>query len=130
MLHRFVLLQRFFSIWSDFVKIHSIRIHIVGSIASDITSSLKEVFSNRNIVTISSTNMLYTIFNGFWELWWGLYMIDVLGVSPIIIGFLATIQNTSRILFQLPGGMLADRIGRKKVIVYGTALRVIAPAFL
>jgi MFS family permease len=112
------------------VKIHSIRIHIVASIASDITSSLKEVFSNRNIVTISSTNMLYTIFNGFWELWWGLYMIDVLGVSPIIIGFLATIQNTSRILFQLPGGMLADRIGRKKVIVYGTALRVIAPAFL
>lgn len=57
-------------------------------------------------------------------------MVDVLGVSPIIIGLLATIQNTSRILFQLPGGMLADRIGRKKVIVYGTALRVIAPLFL
>jgi MFS family permease len=102
----------------------------VASIASEISTSLKEVFSNRNIVAISSTNMLYTIFNGFWELWWGLYMIDVLGVSPIIIGLLATIQNTSRILFQLPGGMLADRIGRKKVIVYGTALRVIAPLFL
>ena len=111
-------------------EIHSIRINIVASITSDITSSLKEVFSNRNIVAISSTNMLYTIFNGFWELWWGLYMVDVLNVSPIIIGFLATIQNTSRILFQLPGGMLADRIGRKKVIVYGTALRVVAPIFL
>lgn len=74
--------------------------------------------------------MLYTIFNGFWELWWGLYLVEVLGVSAIIVGFLATIQNTSRILFQLPGGMLADRIGRKKVIVYGTALRVISPVFL
>ena len=74
--------------------------------------------------------MLYTIFNGFWELWWVLYLTDILGVSPIIVGFLATIQNTSRILFQLPGGMLADRIGRKRVIVYGTALRVIAPIFL
>lgn len=74
--------------------------------------------------------MLYTIFNGFWELWWVIYLSDVLGVSPIIVGFLATIQNTSRILFQLPGGMLADRIGRKRVIVYGTALRVIAPVFL
>jgi MFS family permease len=102
----------------------------VPSIASDVTSTLKEVFSNRNIVAISSTNMLYTIFNGFWELWWSLYLLDVLGVSPIIIGLLATIQNTSRILFQLPGGMLADRIGRKKVIVYGTAMRVIAPIFL
>jgi MFS family permease len=102
----------------------------VASIASEISTSLKEVFSNRNILAISSTNMLYTVFNGFWELWWGLYMIDVLGVSPIIIGLLATIQNSGRILFQLPGGMLADRIGRKKVIVYGTALRVIAPIFL
>jgi len=74
--------------------------------------------------------MLYTIFNGFWELWWGLYLLEVLNVSPIIIGFIATIQNTSRILFQLPGGMLADRIGRKKVIVLGTALRVISPIFL
>ena len=81
-------------------------------------------------MAISSTNMLYTIFNGFWELWWGLYLLQVLNVSPIIIGFLATIQNTSRILFQLPGGMLADRIGRKKVIVLGTALRVISPIFL
>lgn len=81
-------------------------------------------------MVISSTNMLYTIFNGFWELWWVLYLSEILGVSPIIVGFLATIQNTSRILFQLPGGMLADRIGRKRVIVYGTALRVIAPVFL
>ena len=81
-------------------------------------------------MAISSTNMLYTIFNGFWELWWGLYLLEVLNVSPIIIGFLATIQNTSRILFQLPGGMLADKIGRKKVIVLGTALRVISPIFL
>lgn len=100
------------------------------SISSDVISTLKEVFSNRNIVAISSTNMLYTIFNGFWELWWSLYLVQVLGVSPIIVGLLATIQNTSRILFQLPGGMLADRIGRKKVIVYGTAMRVIAPIFL
>ena len=102
----------------------------MASIASDVKSTLKEVFSNRNIVAISSTNMLYTIFNGFWELWWSLYLVQVLGVSPVIVGLLATIQNTSRILFQLPGGMLADRIGRKKVIVYGTAMRVIAPVFL
>ncbi len=102
----------------------------MASIASDVKTTLKEVFSNRNIVAISSTNMLYTIFNGFWELWWGLYLVQVLGVSATIVGLLATIQNTGRILFQLPGGMLADRIGRKKVIVYGTALRVLAPVFL
>lgn len=100
------------------------------NILTDISTTLKEVFSNRNIVAISSTNMLYTIFNGFWELWWSLYLVKIMGVSVVIVGLLATIQNSSRILFQLPGGMLADKIGRKRVIVYGTALRVIAPVFL
>ncbi len=74
--------------------------------------------------------MLYNIFNGLWELWWSLYLIEELNTPVKIVGILATIQNTSRILFQLPGGALADKIGRKKVIVYGTALRVIAPIFL
>ena len=93
-------------------------------------SILRQVFSNRNVITISSTNMLYNVFNGLWELWWSLYLVEVLNTPYIIVGFLAMIQNTSRILFQLPGGIVADRIGRKKVIVYGTALRVVAPIFL
>ena len=93
-------------------------------------SILKEVFSNRNVLAISSTNMLYHIFNGLWELWWTLYLIEVLGTPITIVGLLATIQNTSRILFQLPGGIIADRIGRKKVIVIGTSFRFIAPIFL
>lgn len=93
-------------------------------------SILKQVFSNRNILTISSTNMLYSVFNGLWETWWPLYLTEVLGTPIVIVGLLATIQNTSRILFQLPGGIIADKIGRKKVIVYGTTLRIIAPIFL
>ncbi len=93
-------------------------------------SILKEVFSNRNIIAISSTNMLYNVFNGLWNLWWSLYLTEVLKTPITIVGLLATIQNTSRILFQLPGGIIADKIGRKKVIVYGTSLRVIAPIFL
>ena len=93
-------------------------------------SILKQVFSNRNVLTISSTNMLYHIFNSLWELWWTLYLIEELRTPITIVGFLATIQNTSRILFQLPGGIIADRIGRKKVIVFGTGMRIIAPLFL
>jgi len=102
----------------------------VSTILNEVFSNLKTVFSNRNIIAISSTNMLYSIFNGLWELWWSLYLIEELNTPITIVGLLATIQNTSRILFQLPGGVLADRIGRKKVIVYGTAMRVIAPVFL
>ncbi len=93
-------------------------------------SILRQVFSNRNIVAISTTNMLYQIFNGLWQLWWSLYLIEVLNTPVTIVGLLATIQNASRILFQLPGGIIADRIGRKKVIVFGTGMRMIAPIFL
>lgn len=94
------------------------------------TSVLKQVFSNRNVIAISSTNMLYSIFNNLWNLWWSLYLINVLNTPAIIVGLIATIQNTSSILFQLPGGIISDRIGRKKVIIVGTAMRVIAPIFM
>jgi len=95
-----------------------------------VATILRQVFSNRNVLTISSTNMLYHIFNSLWELWWTLYLIEELQTPITIVGFLATIQSTSRILFQLPGGIIADRIGRKKVIVFGTGMRIIAPLFL
>ena len=93
-------------------------------------SILREVFSNRNILAIGSTNMLYQVFNGLWELWWSLYLLEELKTPVLIVGMLAAIQNTSQILFQLPGGIIADRIGRKKVIVFGTALRTIAPLLM
>jgi len=95
-----------------------------------VASILKQVFSNRNIITISSTNMLYHIFNSLWELWWPVYLTKELNTTVTIIGLLAAIQSTSRILFQLPGGILADRIGRKRVIVFGTSMRIIAPIIL
>jgi len=79
-----------------------------------VASILRQVFSNRNIIVLSSTNMLYPIFNSLWELWWSLYLLEVLNTPITIIGLLATIQNTSRILFQLPGGIIADRISGRR----------------
>ena len=100
------------------------------SISSEVTSTLKEVFSNRNILAIGSTNMLYQVFNALWETWWSLYLMEVLNTPIAIVGLLATLQSTSQILFQLPGGILADKIGRKKVIIFGTAIRTVAPAIM
>lgn len=54
----------------------------------------------------------------------------VLNTPVEIVGLLATLQGTSQILFQLPGGIIADKIGRKKVIIFGTAIRTIAPAIM
>jgi MFS family permease len=97
-----------------------------------VASTFRTVFSNKNILAIGTTNMLYQVFNSLWDLWWSLYLLTPieeggLGTPATIVGILATIQNTSQILFQLPGGVIADKIGRKKVIVFGSAIRTVAP---
>ncbi|MCW4036593.1 MAG: MFS transporter [Candidatus Bathyarchaeota archaeon] len=91
---------------------------------------VRDVFSERNIVVLSGTSCLYRVFNSLWRLWWSLYLLDVLGAPIAVIGLLSTIQSSSQILFQLPGGLMADRIGRKKVIVLGTTLRILGPLVL
>ena len=90
-------------------------------------SVIKEVFSERNILVLSITGCLYQIFRAFWMLWWSLYLLEELNAPIAIVGLLSTLQSVSQIIFQLPGGVLADTIGRKKVIIFGTILRIIGP---
>lgn len=97
--------------------------------------TFRTVFSNKNILALGTTNMLYQIFNSLWDLWWSLYLLTPieeggLGTPATIVGLLAALQNTSQILFQLPGGVVADKIGRKKVIIFGSAVRTVAPFIL
>jgi MFS family permease len=69
----------------------------------------------------------FGVFNGLWRTWWSLYLLEELGASIQIVGILGMIQSSSSILFQLPGGILADRIGRRWIIALGTSLRIVAP---
>jgi len=62
-----------------------------------------------------------------WRPFWALYLNEVLGASVWAISFLSMLSQSERLLFQLPGGVLADRFGRRKIIVYGTALRIFTP---
>jgi MFS family permease len=69
----------------------------------------------------------FGVFNGLWRTWWSLYLLEELGASIQIVGILGMIQSSSSILFQLPGGILADRLGRRWIIAMGTSLRIVAP---
>ena len=88
---------------------------------------VREVFSERNILVLSGTSVLYQIFRSIWQLWWSLYLLEELNAPIAIVGILSTLQSVSQIVFQLPGGVMADRIGRKKVILFGSILRVVGP---
>lgn len=88
---------------------------------------IKNVFSNRNILAIALTTSLWSVCNSGWRTYQPLWLKKELGASVAAVGLLSMIQQSSNLLFQLPGGILADRFGRKKIIVYGTAFRLIPP---
>lgn len=88
-------------------------------------SVLREAFTERNIAAISISRIITVIGQTLLYQWWALYLLE-LGATEVIIGILAAIQSAVMLGIQLPGGIVADRIGRKKVIVYGALIRVVA----
>ena len=86
----------------------------------------RETFSNRNIVvvTLSQTLFMFTAF-----LWWpyrSLYIVE-LGGTKEQLGLLLMLETISGIVFQLPGGILADRLGRKKLLIVSSGIRMLSP---
>ena len=77
-------------------------------------------------MVITATTSIWTFIFSLYYTFWPLYLME-LGATTENIGLIAMIQSTAQLLFQLPGGILADRIGRRKVIVYGSMFRLITP---
>jgi DHA1 family multidrug resistance protein-like MFS transporter len=57
---------------------------------------------------------------------WSLFVLD-LGASISIIGFLAFVLGATKLVFQPIVGYLTDRLGRKKLVVWGGFLSSFAP---
>jgi len=57
---------------------------------------------------------------------WSLYVLD-LGASMTLLGLLALISGLIRVLLQAPVGYLTDRMGRKRLVVWGGLIGSIAP---
>jgi len=58
---------------------------------------------------------------------WALYLQDHLGASVTNIGIFSMISTAESLLFQLPGGLIADRYGRRKLVLAGTVFRTLGP---
>jgi len=89
-------------------------------------SVIRETFGNRNLAVLTLTQTFY-MFTAF--LWWpyrSLYILE-LGASTELLGMLLMVETVSQLVFQLPGGILTDRLGRRKVIIYSSILRTAAP---
>lgn len=90
-------------------------------------SMFRDVFSNKNIMAISVTVALWGMMGQGYRPFWALYLKDYLGASVTNIGIFSMISTAESLLFQLPGGLIADRYGRRKLVLAGTVFRTLGP---
>ena len=95
--------------------------------SSSLKNTISSVFSNRNVLALSLSYSIWAGCSSGWRPYWSLYLKNNLGASITVVGMLSMIQLLPQILFQLPGGILADKYGRKKVIIYGSIPRLVVP---
>jgi MFS family permease len=91
-----------------------------------IVSSVKQAFGNRNLMVITLTQSLFMLTASLWWPYWSIY-IQNLGASVTLVGVIFMAEMFFQLVFQIPGGYLTDRLGRKKVIVLGSISRGISP---
>lgn len=60
---------------------------------------------------------------------WSLY-IDELKGSLLILGLVLSLSSLSTSVFQIPGGLFSDRVGRKKAIIIGGLIRTISLCYI
>lgn len=70
---------------------------------------------------------------GLWGLGFGLYgilwplYIEHLGGNAVVVGLLSTIAGFSTAFVVFPGGWLADRVDRRKILIWGAAVAIPVP---
>ena len=89
-------------------------------------SGIREMFSNRNIAVVMVTETLSTFTAWLWWPYQSLFILE-LGATKELLGMLLMIGTFSQFLLQFPGGILADRLGRRKVILLSSVFSIGSP---
>ena len=84
---------------------------------------LREVFRSRNVLVLTLTRTLSMFMGSLWWPFQALYILE-LGATKQSLGMILTLQSVTELVIQIPGGILTDRWGRRKVIVLSTLLRL------
>ena len=77
-----------------------------------------------NVVLVGFATFLLALGEGLWFRFAPRYL-DALGASAMIIGLWGSLQDLLDSAWQIPGGILADRIGRKRTLLLLTSLTMI-----
>jgi DHA1 family tetracycline resistance protein-like MFS transporter len=93
---------------------------------ASIGATIREMMKSRNLMVITLTQSLFMLTASLWWPYWSLYILE-LGVSKTLLGLIFMGETIAQLIFQIPGGVLTDRLGRKKMIVLGSIFRATSP---
>ena len=91
-----------------------------------VRKAIKDMMKSRNLMVITLTQSLFMLTASLWWPFWSLYILE-LGTSKTLMGMIFMAETVAQLIFQLPGGILTDRLGRKKMIVLGSVLSATSP---
>ena len=93
---------------------------------------LEELFEslNRDLRLIFVSNLVGSFGDGLYAYLLPVYIQTVLHADPVDVGFLYTILTLSAALTPIPGGLLAERYDRKKIMIFAWALWFPVPLLL
>ena len=95
-----------------------------------ILQSLKIFFKNKNLVRSYKINFLLQFFYAFMVIYTPIYLNAHLGFTWREIGMIFAIMLTPFIILPLPLGKYSDKIGERKMLIFGFALASLATLFL
>ena len=93
---------------------------------ASVRKAIQDMMKSRNLMVITLTQSLFMLTASLWWPFWSLYILE-LGTSKTLMGMIFMAETVAQLIFQLPGGILTDRLGRKKMIVLGSVLRATSP---
>ena len=73
-------------------------------------------FLRGNLLVLVASYMVFGVVSGLYEPFRSLYIRE-LGASPLVLGLLSSLSSVILALIRLPGAYIADRHGRKRIIV-------------
>jgi MFS family permease len=89
-------------------------------------SSIKNIIGSKNLMVITLTQSLFMLTATLWWPYWSLYILNMTQ-SKTLVGITFMVELVAQLILQFPGGILTDRLGRKKMIVLGSIFRAISP---
>ncbi len=99
---------------------------MIGPHLLSFVDSVRTALSSRNLVVVTLCYSILQFASFLWRPFWSLYIME-LGGSKGVVGVLATLQSLSTLFLLLPGGILADKFGRRRLILFSTACGIVPP---